>query len=91
MISFDLVFLPSKQPKDDLDTLYSWIADRSAARRVADRFVGAPAFDSCLQPDVSHLERGADGVDDLMPGLRLHRLSQRRATIAFAIRGTMPW
>lgn len=80
MRRFDLVFLP--EARDDLDSLYAWIADQSG-ERVADHFIGrlrSFCFNLTLAP-----ERGRRR-DELLPGLRLLGY-RRRATIAFTIQG----
>ncbi|MDP3409491.1 type II toxin-antitoxin system RelE/ParE family toxin [Bosea sp. (in: a-proteobacteria)] len=79
MRRFDLVFLP--EARDDLDSLYAWIADQSG-ERVADNFIGrlrSFCFNLTFAP-----ERGRRR-DELLPGLRLIGY-RRRATIAFTIR-----
>lgn len=81
MMQFDLVFLP--EAKDDLDSLYSWIAD-SSGERVAERFTGrlrSFCYNLTYAPD-----RGSRR-NDLTPGLRSIGY-RRRATIVFSIQGS---
>lgn len=80
MKRFDLVFLP--EAKDDLDSLYGWIADHSG-ERVAERFTGR--LSSFCYTLTYAPERG-QRRDDLVPGLRLVGY-RHRATIAFSIQG----